>query len=193
MAQTKQNTFLPTSQRSSRRNRLLPFGIGGTLVLAGVLSLVSPFVGALVAATPLAYLTVDKVLRPSWKSFKQKTANVFRPGRFKLPSGHYGNLKVSDGGKTGNSIVDAMVEKLRSNGLQVSTDWDAAKGILKQLPDTIVRAKGIVPSAEGGWLFFDYVPGDTDIREGSPAYTGLITVIGEKVDVELLKKLFEVR
>ena len=135
MAQTKQNTSLPTSQRSSRRNRLLPFGIGGTLVLAGVLSLVSPFVGALVAATPLAYLTVDKVLRPSWKSFKQKTANVFRPGRFKLPSGHYGNLKVSDGGKTGNSIVDAMVEKLRSNGLQVSTDWDAAKGILKQLPD----------------------------------------------------------
>ena len=70
---------------------------------------------------------------------------------------------------------------------------ESIENALKQLPDTIVRAKGIVPSAEGGWLFFDYVPGDTDIREGSPAYTGLITVIGEKVDVELLKKLFEVR
>ena len=63
---------------------------------------------------------------------------------------------------------------------------------LKQLPDNIVRAKGIVPSKDGGWLFFDYVPGDTDIREGSAAYTGLITVIGEHVDVEQMKNLFGV-
>lgn len=63
---------------------------------------------------------------------------------------------------------------------------------LSQLGDNIVRAKGIVPDKEGGWLFFDYVPGDTDIRKGAPAYTGLITVIGEKVDVELMKKLFGV-
>lgn len=135
MAQIKQDASLPTSQRPSRRNRLLPFGIGGTLVLAGVLSIVSPFVGALVAATPLAYLTVDKVLRPAWRSLKQQTFNAFRLNRSRLPEGHYGNLKVSDGSKTGNSIVDALVDKLRSNGLQVSTDWDAAKDILKQLPD----------------------------------------------------------
>ena len=64
---------------------------------------------------------------------------------------------------------------------------------LQGLGDNIVRAKGIVPDKDGGWLFFDYVPGDTDIRKGSPAYTGLITVIGEKVDVELMKKLFGVK
>ena len=64
---------------------------------------------------------------------------------------------------------------------------------LAGLGDNIVRAKGIVPDKDGGWLFFDYVPGDTDIRKGSPAYTGLITVIGEKVDVELMKKLFGVK
>ena len=64
---------------------------------------------------------------------------------------------------------------------------------LSQLGDNIVRAKGIVPSADGSWLFFDYVPGDTDIRTGSPAYTGLITVIGEKVDVEQMKDLFGVK
>ena len=63
---------------------------------------------------------------------------------------------------------------------------------LKQLPNNIVRAKGIVPSKDGGWLFFDYVPGDTDIREGSAAYTGLITVIGEHVDVDQMKNLFGV-
>ena len=64
---------------------------------------------------------------------------------------------------------------------------------LSQLGDNIVRAKGIVPSTDGSWLFFDYVPGDTDIRTGSPAYTGLITVIGEKVDVEQMKDLFGVK
>ena len=67
------------------------------------------------------------------------------------------------------------------------------KEALAGLGENIVRAKGIVPSENGSWLFFDYVPGDTDIREGAPAYTGLITVIGEHVDVELMKKLFQVK
>ena len=62
---------------------------------------------------------------------------------------------------------------------------------LSHLGENIIRAKGIVPSADG-WLFFDYVPGDVDIRKGSAAYTGLITVIGEKVDVEEIKALFKV-
>lgn len=66
------------------------------------------------------------------------------------------------------------------------------KNALSHLPENIVRAKGIVPSKNGGWLFFDYVPGDIDIRSGSPAYTGLITIIGEKVDIELMKELFGV-
>ena len=61
------------------------------------------------------------------------------------------------------------------------------------VPKALSRTRGIVPDKDGGWLFFDYVPGDTDIRKGSPAYTGLITVIGEKVDVELMKKLFGVK
>lgn len=63
---------------------------------------------------------------------------------------------------------------------------------LAKLPENIVRAKGIVPAEEGGWLFFDYVPGDADVRKGSAAYTGLITVIGEHVDIELMKQLFRV-
>ena len=62
---------------------------------------------------------------------------------------------------------------------------------LSHLGENIIRAKGIVPTADG-WLFFDYVPGDVDIRKGSAAYTGLITVIGEKVDVEEIKALFKV-
>ena len=63
---------------------------------------------------------------------------------------------------------------------------------LSGLGENIIRAKGIVPDHDGKWLFFDYVPGDIDIREGKPAYTGLITVIGEKVDIPLMKELFGV-
>ncbi|MBQ7889725.1 MAG: GTP-binding protein [Erysipelotrichaceae bacterium] len=62
--------------------------------------------------------------------------------------------------------------------------------ILSKLDEHILRAKGIVQNVDGGWLFFDYVPGDSDIREGSASYTGLITVIGSKVDEAEIKALF---
>lgn len=64
---------------------------------------------------------------------------------------------------------------------------------LSELDEHIIRAKGIVPSTDGSWLFFDYVPGDVDIRIGSPAYTGLITVIGNQVDVARIKEIFAVK
>lgn len=70
---------------------------------------------------------------------------------------------------------------------------DDIREALKGLGENIVRAKGIVPAADGSWLFFDYVPGDVDIRTGKAAYTGLITVIGEHVDVENIKTLFKVK
>ena len=47
---------------------------------------------------------------------------------------------------------------------------------------TILRAKGVVENAEGGWIHFDYVPGEPDVRTGSAATTGMICVIG--VDIE---------
>lgn len=70
---------------------------------------------------------------------------------------------------------------------------DDIREALKGLGENIVRAKGIVPATDGSWLFFDYVPGDVDIRTGKAAYTGLITVIGEHVDVENIKTLFRVK
>lgn len=70
---------------------------------------------------------------------------------------------------------------------------DDIREALKGLGENIVRAKGIVPATDGSWLFFDYVPGDEDIRAGKAAYTGLITVIGEHVDVENIKTLFKVK
>ncbi len=53
----------------------------------------------------------------------------------------------------------------------------------------ILRAKGIV-DGEGGWLYFDFVPGETDIRTGSPAVTGRLCVIGCGLREDALKSLF---
>lgn len=56
---------------------------------------------------------------------------------------------------------------------------------------TVLRAKGIVASADGGaWLHFDYVPGEPDIRRGPAAVTGRLCIIGAGIDEERLKALF---
>lgn len=54
----------------------------------------------------------------------------------------------------------------------------------------VLRAKGMVPAGDGTWVYFDYVPGECDIREGKPDVTGKICVIGSKLEEEKLKKLF---
>ena len=54
----------------------------------------------------------------------------------------------------------------------------------------ILRAKGIVPSSNGDWLHFDYVPGQADIRNGQADITGRICVIGAKINEKELEKLF---
>lgn len=54
----------------------------------------------------------------------------------------------------------------------------------------VLRAKGMVPAGDGTWVYFDYVPGECDIREGKPDVTGRICVIGSKLAEDNLKKLF---
>ncbi|MBE7013416.1 MAG: GTP-binding protein [Ruminococcaceae bacterium] len=55
---------------------------------------------------------------------------------------------------------------------------------------TVLRAKGMLPSADG-WIYFDYVPGEYDIRGGSPCYTGKVCVIGAELNEEKLAQLFD--
>ncbi len=54
----------------------------------------------------------------------------------------------------------------------------------------ILRAKGIVPDKEGNWQEFDLVPGEYEVREGSPDYTGKLCVIGSKLDENKIAELF---
>ena len=56
----------------------------------------------------------------------------------------------------------------------------------------ILRAKGMLPAENGTWIYFDMVPEETEIREGSPEYTGRLCVIGSKLNEEKLVKLFGV-
>ena len=54
----------------------------------------------------------------------------------------------------------------------------------------ILRAKGMVPSADGSWIYFDYVPGESNVRKGEPQPTGKFCAIGSKLNEEELEELF---
>ncbi len=69
------------------------------------------------------------------------------------------------------------------------------KEILGQLNDAVqygivLRAKGILDASDGEWLYFDYVPGEMEIRRGAPAVTGRFCVIGSHIREDALKELF---
>ena len=55
---------------------------------------------------------------------------------------------------------------------------------------TILRAKGMVESTDGTWIYFDMVPGEYELREGQPDYTGRLCVIGTDIDEHKLVELF---
>ncbi|MDO4619414.1 MAG: GTP-binding protein, partial [Lachnospiraceae bacterium] len=67
--------------------------------------------------------------------------------------------------------------------------------ILEKLSDSdeygmVVRAKGMVPAEDGTWIYFDMVPEEADVREGSPEYTGRICVIGAEIKEDKIAALF---
>jgi hypothetical protein len=74
---------------------------------------------------------------------------------------------------------------------------DEMRDILMKLTDTdeygnVLRAKGMVPDEDGTWIYFDMVPGEQDIRTGSPEYTGRLCVIGADLKEDNIAALFGV-
>ncbi len=55
---------------------------------------------------------------------------------------------------------------------------------------TILRAKGMVEGTDGTWIYFDMVPGEYELREGQPDYTGRLCVIGTDIEDHKLVELF---
>ncbi len=75
-------------------------------------------------------------------------------------------------------------------------EQDEVKAMLDKLSDeeeygTVLRAKGILQNAAGEWFQFDYVPGESQFRAGTPDYTGRLCVIGAHIDEKALRELFK--
>ena len=56
--------------------------------------------------------------------------------------------------------------------------------------DKILRSKGMVEGTDGKWIYFDMVPGEYELRDGEPDYTGRLCVIGSKIDEHKIEELF---
>lgn len=69
---------------------------------------------------------------------------------------------------------------------------EAIENALKKLveDDTILRAKGMVEGVDGTWIYFDMVPGEYEIRQGQPDYTGRLVVIGTEIKEQEILELF---
>jgi hypothetical protein len=68
-------------------------------------------------------------------------------------------------------------------------------GILESFNDQerfgfVLRAKGIVQGADGKWIYFDYVPGEADVRFGSAEHIGKVCVIGSNINEEAIALAF---
>lgn len=77
----------------------------------------------------------------------------------------------------------AVYEKSRIEDILDELDREKEYGI-------VLRAKGMVPSADGSWIHFDYVPGESEVRTGAPDVTGKFCVIGSELKEDALEKLF---
>ena len=92
-------------------------------------------------------------------------------------------------------------EVFTSWGVETPHKYDRAKmeEVLKKLADSeneeygiILRAKGIVPDTEGGWIYFDLTPEEYEIRSGQSDVTGKLCVIGSGLDEDKIAQLFHV-
>lgn len=57
---------------------------------------------------------------------------------------------------------------------------------------TVLRAKGIVEGMDGTWMEFDYVPGEYEIRDAKPDYTGKVCVIGTDIHTDKIQQTLHV-
>lgn len=100
-----------------------------------------------------------------------------------------------DHGHEGHHHAD---EVFTSWGMETPASYSKSdiEKILETLEDEktygfVLRAKGMVPAGDGTWVYFDYVPGESNVREGKPEYTGKFCVIGSKLNEANLEELFK--
>ena len=113
--------------------------------------------------------------------------------------GHEHHHEHGEGCGCGHHHHHHADEVFESWGVETAKTYSVEElgAILSQLTNaveygTVLRAKGIVAGKDGKWLHFDYNPGEPDVHEGAPSYTGRLCVIGSKLDKEELAELFGV-
>ena len=91
-------------------------------------------------------------------------------------------------------------EVFESWGMETPQKYSAeeVERMLEALEDAdtygfVLRSKGMLPSADGTWVHFDYVPGEPQVRSGAADVTGKICVIGSGLHQDNLEKLFKRR
>jgi G3E family GTPase len=91
-------------------------------------------------------------------------------------------------------------EVFTSIGLETASKYSKSEveSILKSLEDEekygfVLRAKGMLPTEGSEWIYFDYVPGEADVRTGAPQYPGKICVIGSELKEDAIKDLILTR
>lgn len=87
-------------------------------------------------------------------------------------------------------------EVFTSIGLETASKYskEDVEAFLEALEDDskygyVLRAKGMLASEGNKWIYFDYTPGEINVREGSPEYTGKICVIGSELKEDAIKAL----
>ena len=87
-------------------------------------------------------------------------------------------------------------EVFTSIGMETAKKFsqESVKAFLEALEDDskygyVLRAKGMVPSEGSEWVYFDYTPGEINVRGGAPEYTGKICVIGSELKEDAIKEL----
>jgi len=93
---------------------------------------------------------------------------------------HADEVFTSFGVETAKKFTEEKIREVLS-----SFDEDSDFGM-------VLRAKGIVAALDGEWIYFDYVPGDVDVRRGKPSVMGRLCVIGSGLDKEKIAEAFEV-
>lgn len=77
----------------------------------------------------------------------------------------------------------AAYDKEEINHILTELDKEEVYGL-------VLRAKGMVPATDGGWIYFDYVPEESNVRDGKPDVTGKFCVIGSELKEDKLAELF---
>ena len=94
---------------------------------------------------------------------------------------YYLSLEFLIGRLLGNNVINLKIDRECSEALKVLED-EARFG-------TILRMKGILEATDGGWIHFDYTPGEYEVRDGGADYTGRLCVIGVDLKEDNIKAL----